>query len=211
MLCGTMEDAHPVARLLVLLAGAGLVLTAAIDAVSTLVTTQRRSSRLWPTYVFYRRTWRAWRALGRRFSSEAGRERLLAVYGPLSLLGLLVVWVVLLLAGWGLVWLVLRERLSGVGSYLDAVYFAGAGFFTVGFGDVVPVGGVVRLLALVQAFMGLVTIALVVGYLPMLFGAYSRREVQLLTLDDLTEGCSTATPPTRCWPSSAPGSPASTG
>ena len=33
--------------------------------------------------------------------------------------------------------------------------------------------------------MGLVSIALVIGYLPTLFGAYSRREVQLLTLDGL--------------------------
>jgi hypothetical protein len=237
-------NAHPVIKLLVLSAGALLVLAAATDAVSTLVTTQRRSSRLWPTYVFYRRTWRLWRALGRRITSERGRERLLAVYGPLSLLGLLVVWVLLLLAGWGLVWWMLRGAFSGVGGYLDAVYFAGVGFFTVGFGDVVPVGGLARLLALAQAFMGLVTIALVIGYLPTLFGAYSRREAKLLTLDDLSEEhttstgssspgtptaasvaspprsptgsggaqrCSTAIPPTRCWPSSAPGSPGSTG
>jgi hypothetical protein len=38
------------------------------NAVSTLVTTQRRSSRLWATYVF----WRPWRALGRRIASERG-------------------------------------------------------------------------------------------------------------------------------------------
>ena len=138
-----------------------------------------------------------------------------------------------------MIWWVLQDRLTGVHSYLDAVYFAG-----VGFGDVVPIGGLARLLALVQAFMGLVSIALVIGYLPTLVGAYSRREVQLLTLDDLTDerttptgvirawhadggldglaaafaewelwcaDVSTATPPSRCWPSSAPGSPGSTG
>jgi hypothetical protein len=186
-------------KLLALLGGAALVLVAATDAVSTLVTTQRRSSRLWPTYVFYRRTWRVWRALGRRIGSEQGRERLLAIYGPLSLLGLLVVWVLLLLAGWGLVWWVLRGQLSGVRGYLDSVYFAGVGFFTVGFGDVVPVSGLARLLALAQAFMGLVTVALVIGYLPTLFGAYSRREVQLLTLDDLSEERTTSTGLLESW------------
>ena len=113
MLWATMGDVNLVARLLVLLAGAGLVLIAATDAVSTLVTTQRRSSRLWPTYIFYRRSWWLWRALARRIGAEHGRERLLAVYGPLSLLGLLVIWVLLLLVGWGLVWWVLRDRLSG--------------------------------------------------------------------------------------------------
>jgi hypothetical protein len=192
-------NGHLLARLLVLLAGAALVAAAATDAVSTLVTTRRRSSRLWPTYVFYQRTWRIWGALGRRVASERGRERFLAVYGPLSLLGLLVIWVLLLLAGWGLVWWVLRGELDGVSSYLDAVYFAGVGFFTVGFGDVVPVGDLARLLALAQAFMGLVTIALVIGYLPTLFGAYSRREVQLLTLDDLSDEHTTSPGLIQSW------------
>jgi hypothetical protein len=45
--------------------------------------------------VFYQRTWRLWRGIGRRIASKRGRERFLAVYGPLSLLGLLVVWVLL--------------------------------------------------------------------------------------------------------------------
>jgi Ion channel len=182
-----------VADLLALAAGTAMVLVAAVDAVSTLVTTRRRSGRLWPTYVFYRRTWWAWRAAGRRITEEQSRERWLAVFGPLSLLGLLVVWVLLLVAGWGLVWWALRAQVQGVARYLDAVYFAGVGFFTVGFGDLVPTGGLARLLALVQALMGLATVALVVGYLPTLFGAYSRREVQLLTLDDLSEARTTPT------------------
>ena len=192
-----MEDV--LVKLPGLLAGVVLVAAVATDAVSTLVTTQRRSGRWWPTYVFYRLTWRPWRALARHIGPEEVRERLLAVYGPLSLLGLLIVWVVLLLVGWGLVWWVFQDRLSGVHSYLDAVYFAGVGFFTVGFGDVVPVGGLARLLALVQAFMGLTTVALVIGYLPTLFNAYSHREAQLLTLDDLTDERTSSTGLIEAW------------
>ena len=136
----------------------------------------------------------------------------------------------------------LRSAVTGVDGYLDAVYFAGVGFFTVGFGLRAhrrPGPSV-----LVEAFMGLVTMALVIGYLPTLYGAYSRREVQLLSLDDMSDDattpigfledcyasgaarrwrrrspsgsggatrCSTATPPTRCWPCSAPASRARTG
>jgi Ion channel len=181
-------DADLIARTLTLAAGTAVVFAVAGDAVSTLVTTRRRSGRLWPTQVFYQYTWRAWRALGRRIAAERSRERFLSVYGPASLLGLLVVWVVLLIVGWGLVWWALRAQVDGVDGFLDAVYFAGVGFFTVGFGDVVPVGGLARMLSLAEVFMGLGTIALVIGYLPTLFGAYSRREVQLLTLDDLSDG-----------------------
>jgi Ion channel len=183
-------NAVGVVDFLALVAGLVLVLVSASDAVSTLVTTRRRRGRHWPTQVFYRRTWRAWVAIGRRASPER-REGLLAVYGPLSLLGLLVTWVVLLVAGWGAVWWGLRRAVSGVDSYLDAVYFAGVGFFTVGFGDVLPTGGLARLLVLLEAFMGLVTMALVIGYLPTLYGAYSRREVQLLTLDDMSDEATT--------------------
>jgi Ion channel len=180
-------DVRPAVNALAVLAGLALVLAAAADAVSTLVTTRRRRGRLWPTHVFYRQTWRAWRALGRRARHEEAREQLLAVYGPLSLLGLLVTWVALLVGGWGLVWLGLRAQVSGIDGYLDALYFAGVGFFTVGFGDLLPTGGAARILVIAEAFMGLVTMALVVGYLPTLYGAYSRREVQLLALDDLSD------------------------
>jgi hypothetical protein len=131
-------------------------------------------------------TLRAWRAIALRRDPER-REGFLGVYGPLSLLGLLVFWVVLLVGGWGIVWWGLRQSVSGVGGYLDAVYFAGVGFFTVGFGDLLPIGGLTRMLVLVEAFMGLVTMALVIGYLPTLYSAYARRELQLLALDDLSD------------------------
>jgi hypothetical protein len=180
------------ADLLAVLAGLLVVVFTANDAVATLVTTRRRRGRHWPTQVFYRWTWRAWRAMGRR-AEPALREPFLAVYGPLSMLGLLVVWVVLLVGGWGLVWWGLSAQVSGVGGFADALYFAGIDFFTVGFGDLVPTGGLARVLAVVQAFMGLTTMALVIGYLPTLYGAYSRREVQLLTLDDLSDDRVTST------------------
>lgn len=179
-----------VVEFLAVVAGLVVVLVTASDAVSTLVTTRRRRGRHWPTQVFYRRTWRAWVAIGRRAGPEL-REGFLAVYGPLSLLGLLVTWVVLLVAGWGAVWWGLRSGVEGVDSYLDAVYFAGVGFFTVGFGDILPTGPLARVLVVVEAFMGLVTMALVIGYLPTLYGAYSRREVQLLTLDDMSDEATT--------------------
>ena len=178
--------AEGVVEILAVVAGLALVLATAADAVSTLVTTRRRRGRFWPTPVYYRWSWRAWRAVGRRAGPEL-REGFLGSYGPLSLLGLLVLWVLLLVAGWGAVWWGLRTRTTGIDGYLDAVYFAGVGFFTIGFGDILPTGDLARLLLIGEAFMGLVTMALVIGYLPTLYAAYSRREVQLLALDDLSD------------------------
>jgi hypothetical protein len=139
--------AKGVVEVLAVVAGLTLVLATAGDAVSTVVTTRRRRGRFWPTPVYYRWSWRAWRAVGQRAAPEL-REGFLGSYGPLSLLGLLVLWVLLLVAGWGAVWWGLRSRTNGIGGYLDAVYFAGVGFFTVGFGDIVPVGDLARLLVI---------------------------------------------------------------
>ena len=44
--------------------------------------------------------------------------------------------------------------------------------------------GVVRMLSLLETLTGIATIALMISYLPALYGAYSRREARLLTLDD---------------------------
>jgi hypothetical protein len=175
--------------------GLALVGATAADAISTLVTTRRRVGRFWPNRVFYLLSWRAWSALARRSKDSAHREIYLSVYGPLSILGLLVTWLLLLLIGWALVWYSLRDVMHPEPDFVEAIYFAGIGFFTVGFGDFVPVGEGARILSVVQAFMGVTTMALVISYLPTLYGAFSRREVQLLDLDYVdASGQARATP-----------------
>jgi hypothetical protein len=163
-----------------------LVMLVAVDEVGTLVTT-RRLQRRSPTQAFYRYGWKGWAAMARRVRDENRRESFLSVFGPISLLGLLVVWIALFMVGWALIWLGLRDHIQGVADFPDAVYFAGTTFFTVGFGDIVAIGNVARILTLFEALTGVLTTALVIGYLPTLYGAYSRREVQLLLLDDLEE------------------------
>jgi hypothetical protein len=56
-------------------------------------------------------------------------------------------------------------------------------YFTVGFGEIVPTEIVPRGGAIAEAFFGVITMALVIGYLPTLYGAYSDRERQLMMLD----------------------------
>ena len=53
---------------------------------------------------------------------------------------LLVFWVTMQVVGWGLVWWGYRTGIHTIDSLLESIYYAGVGFFTVGFGDVVPVG-----------------------------------------------------------------------
>ena len=114
------------------------------------------------------------------------RERMLGAFGPVSLLCLLVIWVGLEIIGWGFVWYGLRAGFEGIDSLVESWYFAGVNFFTVGFGDILPLSGGTRILAVCSAFTGVITTALVVGFLPTLYSAYSDREAELLTVDDLS-------------------------
>lgn len=167
--------------------GVALVATAAADALNTLVTTRLQSGRLWPTELYYRSTWIVWRSVARRLKEGQRRETFLSIYGPLSLLGLLVMWITLQILGWGFLWWAHRSGFDAIGGLGEAIYFSGVSFFTVGFGDVIPTEGFTRALVLIEAFAGLGTTALVIGYLPTLYGAYSARETQLLMLDSMHE------------------------
>jgi len=56
-------------------------------------------------------------------------------------------------------------------------------FFTLGYGDVVPAQGIGRSLAILEAGLGFGFLALVIGYVPVIYGAFSRREAIMLKLD----------------------------
>ena len=177
---------------LAVLIGGVLVLSVTVDMVNTLVTTSTASGRFWLTSILYRRTWRVLRAVAGALPTESAKEALLGVFAPVSVLLLLVAWVVQQIVGFGLIWWGIGQ-IDGADSLFDAVYYSGVVYFTLGFGEVVPSGALPRLGALAEALSGVLTTALVIGYLPALYGAYGQREKKLMTLDDGLEGRITPT------------------
>ena len=153
------------------------------DAIGTLIITQGRTSPWRPTRLWYQGTWRVFRAVAARAPSPVS-ESVLNAYPALSLLGLLVVWLAGLMLGWSLVYWGLGENIAGAGDWGAIVYYAGTTLLTPAFGTARAVP--IRMLSLVETLTGLGTIALLISYLPALYGAYSRREARLLTLDDPT-------------------------
>jgi hypothetical protein len=125
--------------------------------------------------------WRAVRAIGTR--SEGRHERLLGLFAPATTIALLVTWLVVLVLGYGLVLFSLRDELRPASIDLgSAIYFGATSVLTLGFGDLVPVGGFARLVSGAAALSGLGLVALVVTFLFSLFGSYQRREVAVVTL-----------------------------
>jgi hypothetical protein len=168
-------------RALVLVAGAVLVLVILADAIGTLIVTRARTARWRPTRLWYASTWRCARLAAAHLPSRAG-DFILNVYPALSLLGLLVLWLIGLCVGWASVYWGLTETVAGSGDWVSLAYFSGTSLLTPAFGLLHGEG--VRFLSLLETVSGLGTVALLISYLPALYGAYSRREARLLTLDD---------------------------
>ena len=161
--------------------GAVLIALMIGDAVGTLVVTRGRAGRWRPTSLWYAITWRVARVLATRLPTR-GADFVLNAYPAVSLLGLLAVWLIGMLFGWALVYRGLGQPIGAGGDWASTLYFAGTGLLAASFGA--AHGTAAQLLSLVETVTGLGTVALLISYLPALYGAYSTREARLLTLDD---------------------------
>src|SRR5439155_24741781 len=101
-----------------------------------------------------RTLWLVWRRLGLRNPNPTAREGFLGSFAPFGLVVLLVVWVFGLVTGYALVLHGLRQQLRPVPDFGAAMYFSGTSLLTVGYGDIVPRGGLARVVALVEAANG---------------------------------------------------------
>lgn len=156
------------------------------DGFETIVLPRRVRSRVRLARVFYGATWVAWSALARRIHPGGRRDNLLSYYGPLSLILLLGVWAAGLIVGFALVHWGFGSTLvgpEGPTSFGGALYMSGSTFFTLGIGDITPRTTLGRLLTVVEAGTGIAFLALVIGYLPVIYQAFSRREVSISLLD----------------------------
>jgi hypothetical protein len=164
----------------------GLLVVAAVlwDVFQTVVVPRPSAGRFRIARNLTRVTWRVARAVALRSSNPRRREGILGVFAPALVLLLLVTWVAALLVGYGLLVYAMRDQLRPQPVSLgEAIYAAGTALFTIGFGDFVPTGSGARLLSLAAAGTGLGIVALVITYLFSLYGAFTRREVQVVTLD----------------------------
>ena len=179
--------------------GIALVSAAFTDLINTLVTTSTVKGQWWLSRIIAR-----WLLAGARFmaqrlpESSNVRERLLSALGPLLILVLLAMWILQQILGFALIWWAV-DGVEGVSSFADSFYYSGVVYFTVGFGEVLPEAGGPRIGALFEAACGVITIALVVGYLPSLYGAYSEREKKLMTIDDGSDDRITPTDLVIAW------------
>ena len=107
-------------------------------------------------------------------SDYATRDRIFAVQAPLGVFAQLAIWAVLIwLLFAALFWSLIASTVDGA-TMSHALELSGSSMLTLGFDS--PGGLSRQLVAFAAAGVGLTLLALVIAYLPTLYGAFSRRE-----------------------------------
>jgi hypothetical protein len=166
----------------------GIILIFAIltDSFESIVLPRRVSRRFRLSRMFYLWVWALWSDIGRKMQPGNRREFYLSYFGPLSLLLLLILWAAFLMLAFALIQWGLNlpmnslEKVTSFGTYL---YMSGTTFITLGLGDVTPLSGLGRFLTVAEAGMGFGFLALIIGYVPIIYQAFSRREINISLLD----------------------------
>src|ERR1700761_1698290 len=173
-------------RILTMVAGVGCLFAVLLDAFQTIILPRRATGRFRLTRLFYIFTWNPWVFVTTRLRDIRQREAVFSFYGPLSLILLLAVWAGVMLIGFALIYFALgspfTDPIQGSGFWSD-LYVSGTTVFTLGLGDVTPRTGWVRAVVILESGTGFGLLAVVMGYFPVLYAAFSRREVSISMLD----------------------------
>jgi hypothetical protein len=102
-------------------------------------------------------------------SSYETRDRIMAMLGPVALLTLLAAWLTLILTGYSFMYWAVTNR-----SWVRSIELSGSSAFTLGTTSDPHLGPL--LLTYSEAALGLLLVALLITYLPSIYGAFVRRE-----------------------------------
>jgi hypothetical protein len=163
-------------RVVVFLSGAAVVVATLFSAIRTFVLP--RSARSMLTATVFRTSRRVFELLA--WGSYEHRDRVMALYTPVTVFVLAIAWLVLVLVSYAaMFWAI------GYGTPADSLWVSGSSLLTLGAAPIELTSH--RLLAFTEAALGLGLVAVLIAYLPTLYSAFSRRE-QMVTMLEVRAG-----------------------
>jgi hypothetical protein len=161
-------------RIVAVLLGIYIVLGTLLSAVKTFVVP--RSINVWLTRMIFQAVFSFFRLRLRGTQTYEDRDRIMVLFAPLTLLLMPTVWLALLCFGYMFIYWGLMQ-----GTLFDAFKLSGSSLLTLGI--VVPTEGVIVAIAFTEAAIGLIMVALLISYLPAIYGAFSQRELMVALLE----------------------------
>jgi len=117
--------------------------------------------------------WRPWRRFAHRLSTSS-EDTFLGLFGPLSLLAQLFVWTIGLILGFALV-----EYAAAGGNFGHGLLFSSGLFLSA---EGASGSTALHVIALFEAAIAIGVLFIVIGYLPAVYGSFSRREIAVSQL-----------------------------
>ncbi len=133
---------------------------------------------------FYHASWWVWSMAGLMIKNPGLRLAFLAVYGPISVVVLLVIWGALAVLGFSFIYQGLGahfDSTTGAADFGSLLCLSGSTFLTLGLGEVTAADGISRMFMIFEAATGYVFLGLIITYMPLLDQAYSARNQQHAT------------------------------
>jgi hypothetical protein len=161
-------------RVASILLGLFLIQTVLLSAIRTFVLPRGVEDKLSRRAFYITRKLFDIRAV--RAETYVERDSIMALYAPVALFTLPVVWLSIVMIGYMAIFWALRQQ-----GALDALSVSGSSLLTLGFnsGDT---GGQI-ILTFTEAAIGLLLAAILIAYLPTMYSAWSRREAAVALLE----------------------------
>jgi len=174
---------NSVTSILLTIAGAALLALVFFDIYATILRATKHSGLL--SSSLNRGLW--WIAkLAAQKLSRRRRHRFLSPVGPLLMPTLIAFFILMLLTGFALIYLPRMatefkiDDAAGGNQIFQAFYFSGVTLLTIGYGDIAPASGAMRMIAVIEAAAGLAIISLSITYLLTVYGALERKRAVAL-------------------------------
>jgi hypothetical protein len=172
-----------IASALLSIAGVLLIATALYDALRTTIAVGGGGPlTMWLAHGFWKGALRWHRRQGAE-RPEGSSHGLLARMGPLILLGVIITWIVLLGAGYLLLYsaapeTVVNAKTDAPADFWERLYFTGFTVSTLGVGDYIPKGAGARALTVFASLSGLFVMTLSITYLiPVVSAVVEKRQL----------------------------------
>ncbi|HET9031172.1 MAG TPA: potassium channel family protein [Candidatus Aquilonibacter sp.] len=172
-------------RIALTVIGIVLVVLALNDVFQSVIVPRAVGRGFRVSYLIWRGGWRFWPPLSFRLhaSNQEAREDFLAVFAPIALIAQLILWSLLLVTGYGLIfWADANAIRPPMHSFFQALYLAGASYFTIGFGDFVGGSGWTRMWTIIAGASGFGVVGTTTAFLFAVFASFQTREQFVVTV-----------------------------
>lgn len=166
--------------------GIVIIFVILVDAFETVILPRRVNRRIRLSRIFFRTFWHICKKGRHLLQSVNESKDYLGFFGPLSLILLLSIWAIGLIFGFACINFGFQTDIASPNRARDFITYlllSGGTFFPVGLNDTYPLQMQGKFLAIIEGGIGFAFLAVVIGYLPVIYQGFSRREVNINLLD----------------------------